>query len=77
MRYECYICGAGGASGDRNTGPASYHCHECKGRGTMVPVEHLAVYKLVRECDQYLSTNERTSIGSGSTLHRKMKDPTL
>lgn len=33
-----------------------------------------ALTKLIKEADEYLDTNSLTSIGSGSSLHKKFKD---
>ena len=40
MRYTCVACGAGGASGVEDPkSPATYNCHICEGRSTMIPVD--------------------------------------
>ena len=39
-RYTCLICNAGGGSGDDIArSPATYNCHVCQGKGTVVPIE--------------------------------------
>ena len=45
MRYTCILCGAGGASGS-GIPPATYHCHVCPGKSTMIPID---VQRMVRE----------------------------
>ena len=47
MRYTCVLCGAGRwRSGGSDKPPATYHCHACHGRKTMIPVD---VQRMVRE----------------------------
>lgn len=52
MRYLCLFCEATGASGERNSGPATYHCHVCGERDGMWPEEqakkHLHMVSILR-----------------------------
>ena len=48
-QYTCIDCGAGGASGERNSGPPTYHCHVCPGRSTLWPTELAKQYVAARK----------------------------
>lgn len=52
MQYICLFCEAIGASGDRNTGPATYNCHVCGEQHGMWPKElaqkHLHMVAILR-----------------------------
>lgn len=52
MQYICLFCEALGASGERNTGPATYNCHVCGEQHGMWPKElaqkHLHVVSVLR-----------------------------
>lgn len=52
MQYICLFCEAVGASGDRNSGPATYNCHVCGENHGMWPRElaqkHLHMVSILR-----------------------------
>lgn len=53
MQYICLFCEAKGASGERNSGPATYNCHVCGENHSMWPKElaqkHLHVVAVLRK----------------------------
>lgn len=52
MQYLCLFCETIGASGDRNSGPATYNCHACGENHGMWPKElaqkHLHMVAVLR-----------------------------
>ena len=52
MQYLCLFCESLGASGDRNSGPATYNCHVCGENHGMWPKElaqkHLHMVAMLR-----------------------------
>jgi hypothetical protein len=52
MQYICLFCEAVGASGERNTGPATFNCHVCGEQHGMWPRElaqkHLHMVGILR-----------------------------
>ena len=56
----------------------AYHrCAEYKKELAALQAECDRLRKLVTECADYLDTNDMTSIGHGSVLHRKLLDDAM